>query len=663
MKIKKLIIACLVFVSALFTASCSKPTTPVNPLDNHQHNYILTEFKGNVTHHWNVCAFDGCTRKGNTEEHRGGTATCTARPVCEVCGLSYGSLAAHNYTEQVVSDKYLAVAANCQSPAQYFYSCVCGAKGSETFEGTGLGEHVLSESYEGSATGHYHSCTIPNCDHKSVEESHELETVIETATCTEAGIQYQVCDICGWETPENERTILDPIPHLYSTVVVIQSPTTSYTGSGKISCSYGCGKSEVITLPAINTTNYSKSLVEGEGALNDRLSLTTASINNIANSLTTISAEDAKVGLELFGFDVVTSSASGYKATLNGEFFTPTSRPVQDPQNKAELLLTLNRADVFKYYYNGGLISSYKAPLDGEYIVYVNSENICYPGILEITSTVEVKLDEQDATYMPMTPSSGNLFQYVLNATEGQKLEIIVDGEPITFGETNLKYFTVPTTSEYTVFINNDILAYIVDNVNDYKNLTVSASEEDLTNTAVFVWAWETNKDGSWYFATVNSDGTITVKIPVDCDNMLIAKFPYGTTNPSWDSCINQTEDIKLSENKTEYAPSWKGGSSGGVAGAFYYRGTIGGVDNWNTLSDALNLKNTDGTHTIIVTLKANDQFKIATNDWSTEYGYNSLTDKTGFSETGAYGGDIKVSQDGTYLITLKDGKLTITKQ
>ena len=40
----------------------------------------------------------------------------------------------HSYTEQIVSDEYLAAPATCTKKATYYYSCVCGAKGTETFE-------------------------------------------------------------------------------------------------------------------------------------------------------------------------------------------------------------------------------------------------------------------------------------------------------------------------------------------------------------------------------------------------------------------------------------------------------------------------------------------------------------------------------------------------
>ncbi len=40
----------------------------------------------------------------------------------------------HSYTEQIVSDEYLAAPATCTKKATYYYSCKCGATGIKTFE-------------------------------------------------------------------------------------------------------------------------------------------------------------------------------------------------------------------------------------------------------------------------------------------------------------------------------------------------------------------------------------------------------------------------------------------------------------------------------------------------------------------------------------------------
>jgi len=63
------------------------------------------------------------------------TALCALFVCCLAIGAtSCNTSHTHAYTEQVVSDKYLATPATSTKRATYYYSCVCGAKGTETFE-------------------------------------------------------------------------------------------------------------------------------------------------------------------------------------------------------------------------------------------------------------------------------------------------------------------------------------------------------------------------------------------------------------------------------------------------------------------------------------------------------------------------------------------------
>ena len=100
--------------------------------------------------------------------HTGGTATCTHKAVCSVCGMEYGELAPHVFDQKVATAEYLASEATCTQKATYYYSCVCGEKGTETFEHGELAEHTAVE--------------IP-----AVE-----------ATCTQSGMTAgSKCSVCG----------------------------------------------------------------------------------------------------------------------------------------------------------------------------------------------------------------------------------------------------------------------------------------------------------------------------------------------------------------------------------------------------------------------------------------------------------------------------------
>ncbi len=70
-----------------------------------------------------------------TISHKGGTATCTEKAVCTVCNNPYGAEPiGHKYTEKVATDAFKASDATCLSKAKYYNSCICGDKGTDTFE-------------------------------------------------------------------------------------------------------------------------------------------------------------------------------------------------------------------------------------------------------------------------------------------------------------------------------------------------------------------------------------------------------------------------------------------------------------------------------------------------------------------------------------------------
>ena len=91
--------------------------------------------------------------------HTGGTATCTQKATCSVCGEEYGELAAHVYDKEVADAEYLKSAATCTSLAVYYKSCVCGAKGTETFTSGEVGDHSWSEWSDANGKDS-HSCVV-----------------------------------------------------------------------------------------------------------------------------------------------------------------------------------------------------------------------------------------------------------------------------------------------------------------------------------------------------------------------------------------------------------------------------------------------------------------------------------------------------------------------
>ncbi len=101
----------------------------------------------------------------------------------------------HSYICKVETGEYLVSSATCTKPAIYRYSCVCGAKGSETFESTtcpAIGhelEHVQANAATCGDTGNieYWRCTRTNCGKLFSDASGRVETSLEKVTIPATG--------------------------------------------------------------------------------------------------------------------------------------------------------------------------------------------------------------------------------------------------------------------------------------------------------------------------------------------------------------------------------------------------------------------------------------------------------------------------------------------
>lgn len=58
-----------------------------------------TEWSSDEAIHWHACTREGCTKKSDEGLHTGGTPTCIAKAVCEICNNEYGDFADHTYGE------------------------------------------------------------------------------------------------------------------------------------------------------------------------------------------------------------------------------------------------------------------------------------------------------------------------------------------------------------------------------------------------------------------------------------------------------------------------------------------------------------------------------------------------------------------------------------
>ena len=209
--------------------------------------------------HTRVCSRDAShTETGNCH---GGTATCTAKAVCETCGSEYGEMKAHDFTAEKADDKYLKSAATCIAKAVYYKSCaICGEKGTETFEyGNPLGHDYGAWTSNDNGT-HTRVCSR-DAIHTETENCSGGE-----ATCTEQA----TCEFCGkkygeplghtykpeWITNEQRHWhvcarcdhIKDMGVHRFGEWSIVRRPTSTKTGERVRSCTI-CNYEETEELP------------------------------------------------------------------------------------------------------------------------------------------------------------------------------------------------------------------------------------------------------------------------------------------------------------------------------------------------------------------------------------------------------------------------------
>lgn len=149
------------------------------------------------TQHWKKCANCDAEDAVNKTDHSGGTATCTEKAVCTTCGQQYGNTNPnHDYSQTRMTPTYKASDATCTTPVTYYYSCVCGAKGTNTFNSTKTNEqakgHVFVDTWEHDDDKHWHKCTRDGCTGVDAEAAHEWQPATYTAPKT--------CTVCGATT-------------------------------------------------------------------------------------------------------------------------------------------------------------------------------------------------------------------------------------------------------------------------------------------------------------------------------------------------------------------------------------------------------------------------------------------------------------------------------
>lgn len=171
-------------------------------------------YRYNADGHWTACATCG-TPMSNQEAHTGGTADCQHKAVCDVCGQPYGELDASNHTGGI---RWVQTAETHQA----FYLC-CGAAAGAEANHSWNDESVCTECGYGCAhTGGTATCTAlavcDICGHTYGDLlPHDYRWVIDQEATTEAtGLKHEECTACG--DKRSEGTVIPKLPRHSSSV-------------------------------------------------------------------------------------------------------------------------------------------------------------------------------------------------------------------------------------------------------------------------------------------------------------------------------------------------------------------------------------------------------------------------------------------------------------
>lgn len=229
-------------------------TLPVFNGQGDAHDHQSNDWEHNDTEHWQVCT---CGAVFHKAEHSGGTATCTQRATCTVCGAEYGNVLGHDFTTSWTHDDNehwkqcsrcdkkddvsphtwdngtITTAPTCTKAGEETYSCTkCDATKIEPIPATG---HSWKSDWTSDATHHWHECANKNCDvkdnagkygyaehsggkatctqnavckickaeygeklpHDFTAETMDAKYLKSAATCTEKAVYYKSCAVCG----------------------------------------------------------------------------------------------------------------------------------------------------------------------------------------------------------------------------------------------------------------------------------------------------------------------------------------------------------------------------------------------------------------------------------------------------------------------------------
>ena len=263
--------------------AAAKITLPVfkGQGDEHTHN-------GNWTSNGNGKHSRRCTcNVVETQNCSGGTATCTEKAKCAVCGEEYGDVLGHDFTTSWTHDDNehwkqcsrcdkkddvgphtwdngtITTAPTCTKAGEETYSCTkCGATKIEPIPATG---HSWKSEWTSDATHHWHECANESCDvTDNAGKNGYAEHSGGKATCKDKAI----CEICG-----DSYGSLDPNNHTDLKHIDAKAATAAEEGNIAYWYCDGCKKYfsdaaaiKEITKAATVTAKLPPKITAGDGA-------------------------------------------------------------------------------------------------------------------------------------------------------------------------------------------------------------------------------------------------------------------------------------------------------------------------------------------------------------------------------------------------------------
>lgn len=184
----------------IYWYACSRCDVSAKDDENAQDKYYESAEVGNhvfskdwhkdSNNHWHSCTVPGCNEvsdKGN-----------------------------HVYDQEVESSEYLATLATCMTPARYYKSCICGAKGTEAFAATGT-----------------------HLGHAYIEVKNPQFLREKATNCKEHDTYWYVCSRCGKTSKTINKYYEDKDSkgeHISSDWIIDQQPTVAKEGSKHKEC-------------------------------------------------------------------------------------------------------------------------------------------------------------------------------------------------------------------------------------------------------------------------------------------------------------------------------------------------------------------------------------------------------------------------------------------